>query len=158
MSFALDIRITGFASVEGALARLSPLDSGSLLEGLARLIQQQTRTRIEEEKTAPDGAAWPRNKTGNPTLYRDGTLSRSIDYAVSGDQVIVGSGLIYAAPHQFGATIKPKNASRLAFQIGNRIVFAMKVVLPPRPFLGVSADNAREILETVADYVRRKLG
>jgi phage gpG-like protein len=158
MSLAVEVHVTGLDGVEALLARLSPLDTGTLLEGLARLVQQQTRRRIEEEKTAPDGTAWPKNKSGTPILYREGNLSRSIDYAVIGESIVVGSGLIYARPHQYGATIKPKNAKRLAFRLGNALVFAMQAVLPARPFLGLSAENARDILETTADFIRRKLG
>jgi len=158
MSFALTVRITGFDSVETMLARLNPLDSGTLLEGLARLIQQQTRRRIEEEKTAPDGGAWEANKAGTSTLYKSGTLSRSIDYAVQGESVIVGSGLIYAGVHQDGATIRPKSARRLVFRLGNALIFAMQVTIRARPFLGVSSANAQDIIETTVDFVRRRLG
>lgn len=158
MSFALAVKITGFDSVEAVLLRLNPLDSGTLLEGLARLIQQQTRKRIETEKTAPDGSAWQANKAGTPTLYKSGTLSRSIDYAVQGESVMVGSGLIYSGVHQEGKTIVPKSARRLVFQIGNALIYAMQVVIPARPYLGISAENAQNIIETTVDFVRRRLG
>lgn len=158
MSFTLKVRVTGFDGVDAMLSRLNPLDTGTLMEGLARLIQQQTRRRIETEKTAPDGSAWKANAAGTSTLFRSGTLSRSIDYAIQGNSLMVGSGLIYAGVHQDGATIRPKSARRLVFQLGNRLVFAMQSVIPPRRFLGISAENARDIMETTADFIRRRLG
>lgn len=158
MSVSIEVKLTGFETVMDALSRLSPLDTGTLLEGLARLIQQQTRERIYTEKTAPDGTPWTANNAGSSILLADGTLARSIDYAVQGESAVVGSGLIYSRIHQLGGTIKPKSKKNLAFQLGGKLILAMKVVMPARPYLGISADNASEILEAVADFVRRKLG
>ena len=78
----------------------------------------------------------------------------SIDYAAGADQVETGSGLIYASVHQDGATIKAKDAKALAFMIGNEQVFAQSVTIPARPFLGLSADNAEELIEATEDWVR----
>ena len=158
MSLSITIRAEGIAGVDRALARLTPLDSASLMQGLARLIQQQTRRRIEGEKTSPDGKAWPPNRTGTSTLYRQGHLSRSIDYVAGATHLEVGSGLIYAAIHQYGGTIVPKTKKVLSWRAGNQQVFARKVTIPARPYIGVSAANGREILEETAAYIRRKLG
>lgn len=156
--FELNLKAEGFDIVERALGKLDPLNSGELLEGLARMIQEQTRHRIRSEKTAPDGARWKPNREGTSTLFRSGALARSIDYAVSGDTAIIGSGLIYAGVHQNGATIVPKKAKRLVFRLGNRTIFARKVTIPPRPFLGVSAKNAEHILDATQRFLRAKLG
>jgi phage virion morphogenesis protein len=158
VSLAIRIDARGFAGPEAALAKLAPLKEAKLLDGLARLIQQQTRTRIEEEKTSPDGARWKANTQGTPTLYQSGALSRSIDYAVTGSQVIVGSGLVYSAIHQYGGTIVPRDADALAFMIGNAFVRVQKVVMPARPYLGVSNDNASEIVDVAARFIRKALG
>lgn len=155
VSIRVDAR--GLGGVEAALARLAPLDGVALLNGLARRIQEQTRRRIEDLKTAPDGTLWPANRAGTPTLYRSGALSRSIDYAVQGDRLIVGSGLIYAAIHQYGGTILPKRAGALVFKIGDRTVRAKRVRIPPRPYLGLSAGDGIELVEIVAAYIRRRL-
>lgn len=156
--FTLDARIEGLEAVDAALARLDPLDGQSLLEGLARMIQEQTRRRITGEKRAPDGKAWLPNRAGTSTLYRSGTLARSIDYTASGEAAIIGSGLLYAGVHQNGATIVPKKAKRLVFRLGNRTIFARKVTIRPRPYLGISAENAGDILDAVATFLRRILG
>jgi phage virion morphogenesis protein len=156
--FEIDARLEGFEAVERALGSLDPLNGAQLLEGVARLIQEQTRHRIRSEKSAPDGAAWKPNRAGTPILYRSGALARSIDYAASDDHAIVGSGLIYAGVHQNGAVIVPKKARRLVFRLGNKTVFARKVTVPPRPFLGVSAENGRHIIDATVRFLRMLLG
>lgn len=156
--FELNLKAEGFEIVERALGKLDPLNGAQLLEGLARMVQEQTRHRIRSQKTAPDGARWKPNREGTSTLYRSGALARSIDYAVTGDSAIIGSGLIYAGVHQNGATITPKKAKRLVFRLGNRTVFARSVTIPARPFLGVSAENGRDLLDATARFLRTLLG
>lgn len=158
MSLDIRIDVRGFLPAEMALDRLSALQEAQLLDGLGRQIHQQTVRRIEEEKTAPDGKAWKRNSEGTPTLYREGHLARSIDWVVQGLQVAVGSALIYAPIHQYGGTIAPKTADALAFMIGNRFVMTQKVTMPARPYLGVSADNAADILDVAKAFIRKALG
>jgi phage gpG-like protein len=154
----LTIRIDGYGQAARGLGRLSALDEAALLDGLARRIQVQTRTRIEDDKAAPDGTRWKPNRAGTSTLYRDGQLSRSIDYIVRGSQAIVGSGLIYAAIHQFGGVITPKGEKPLVFTIGNATIFARKVTIPARPYLGVSGENASELERIAAAFIGQALG
>ncbi len=150
--------LEGFEALEAALARLDPFQGEALLEGLARQLQEQTRRRLLAEKRAPDGTPWRPNRAGTPILYRSGALARSIDYAVSGRQIRIGSGLVYAGLHQQGGTIVPKQARRLVFRSGGRQIFARRVVVPARPFLGISAGNAEDLLDTVTVFLRRVLG
>ena len=126
---------------------------GELAEGIGRLVQGQTRRRIEEEKTSPAGAAWKRNRAGTPTLYQSGALADSIDYLASETSVQVGSGLVYARIHQQGGTIRPKNKRALAFMAGNRLILTQRVDMPARPYLGLSADNQDEIVETAEEWL-----
>ena len=168
MSVEIRIDARGLIPADQALARLAPLEHAKLLLGLARLIQQQTRRRIEEEKTAPSGAPWKPNLSGTPTLYQSGALAGSIDYLVQGMQIVVGApaepqnGKPYAAIHQFGGTIRPKNGAALKFwwQSGGFVDFAVvkSVKMPARPYLGVSEANAREITDTAARFIRKALG
>lgn len=128
-----------------------------LMEGISRLVQEQTRRRIEEEKTAPDGSAWKPNIAGTSIMFQSGALSRSIDYVATETTSEVGSGLIYARIHNDGGVITPKSANALAFQIGNRLVMTGSVTMPQRQFLGLSADNERDIVEAAEDWVGRLL-
>ena len=140
------IEVQGLDAVAAKLARLSSLNRALILEAAGATIESQTRRRLAEEKTAPDGAAWKPNRAGTPILVASGHLLASIHYRVMGDEVRIGSGLVYAAIHQLGGTIEPKSASRLVFPgVGGGLVFARRVTLPARPYLGVSAANRTEL-------------
>ncbi len=142
-----------FKGLQGALTWLHGMETvgkHELLDTLGQLGVQQTRRRIEEEKTSPDGQAWIPSKDGGSTLFRTGHhLASSIDHAAGAEEVKWGSGWIGARVHQFGATIVPVNAKSLVFNVGGKEVFAKKVVIPARPYLGLSEANAAE-MEAVA--------
>lgn len=129
----------------------APLDE--LGEGIGRLVQEQTRRRIRDEKEAPDGTAWKENAAETSILYASGALYRSIDYAASWGSVKVGSALVYARIHQQGGKIEPKSAKALAFKIGGQFRMVKSVTMPARPYLGLSSDNRSEIVETTEDWL-----
>ncbi len=159
MGGSIQFDILGAAQLEARLAALGLAAEGQeLLMGLARLGKSQTQRRISSEKTAPDGAAWLPNKAGGSTLFATGDhLYDSIDEDVSGHTARWGTGWIGAPVHQFGATIVPGNAKALAFKAGGKTVFAKKVVIPARPFLGVSDANTREIEATASRFIQMVL-
>jgi len=158
-TLAIEIDVAGFAQVEQFLARLNPFEAETLLEALARLIRESTRERLIAGGPAPDGSAWQPNGEGRaPILHRSGALARSIDYAVSGMQAIIGSGLVYARIHQEGGTIVPKSASALVFSVGNRLFRVKKVTMPARPYIGLSGDDRSELIQAAVAYLRRLFG
>ena len=155
----ITVDVSGFDAIEAALSRLNPFEAGTLLESLARLIRESVRERILAGGPAPDGSAWAPNREGRtPILHRTGRLARSIDYAVSGMQAVVGSGLIYAAIHQFGGTIVPKSATALVFSVGGRVIRAKKVTMPARPYIGLSGEDRAELVQAAVLYIRRLFG
>lgn len=156
--FSLDVKVEGFETVDAALARLGPENDQPLLDHIAWMIAQQARARIDSEKRGPDGKAWPPNKTGDSILLKTKALRDSITSTEGRNPAVIGSGLIYAGIHQTGGTILPKKAKRLVFRLGNKTIFARKVTIPARPYLGISAENAADILEQVAIFLRSKLG
>ena len=134
-------------------------DRAKLLSMIGALGESQTRRRIESEKTAPDGSAWPANVEGTSILNRTGQhLVQSLAWIPGEDSVEWGAGWEFAHVHQHGATITPKTAERLAFSIGGRQVFAKRVTIPARAFLGISADNAAELVELVTDFFSGQFG
>lgn len=149
----LKIEDQGFDQAIAAIDGVEQLDNGEVLDALGRLFQQSTRNRIEVTKTSPDGETWQKNNAGTSTLFQSGNLAASIDYQVGSAEVAIGSGLIYARIHQEGGEIKPKNADKLAFMVGNQLVFATKVTIPARPYLGASEDDKREALQMLADTI-----
>jgi phage virion morphogenesis protein len=153
---AIHIDVSGLDRIEQLIARLNPFQSETLLEALARLIRESTRERLIAGGPAPDGSAWKPNRAGRtPILHLSGALARSIDYVVSGTQAIIGSGLIYAAIHQFGGTIVPKSAAALVFSIGNQIYRVKKVTMPARPYIGLSGEDRDELVQAAVGYIRR---
>lgn len=152
VSFHIDVQ--GLQAVLTRLGKASALDKRELMDGLGRLGEEQTRKRIEIEKTSPEGKAWKPTIDGRGALFVTGThLARSIDYAASENEARWGSGWIGARVHQFGAVITPVNAKALRFDLGGKTVFAKKVTIPARPYVGLSATNAREMEETAARFL-----
>lgn len=125
--------------------------------GLALVQVVQQRFRDEED---PFGRRWDalspayaEVKKGPGILRASGLLMRSITFEASGDEVAVGSNRVYAAVHQFGATIKPKNAKALVFKLGKRVVHAKSVTVPQRPYLGFGPEDRKAVLEVLDEAI-----
>lgn len=154
---AFDVREQGLTEAILKIDGIANAPTEELMEGIGRLVQEQTRHRIVALKQTPAGAAWKENRARTSTLFKSGALAGSIDYLVTSDSVQVGSGLVYARIHQEGGKIEPKTAKMLAFMAGGRLVFAKSVTMPARPYLGLSADNSEEIVEAAREWVSRPL-
>lgn len=99
-------------------------------------LKNQVRAGFKAGRS-PYGQAWKSVllRQGQP-LRDTGRLQSSVDYAASGDGVTVGTKLIYARVHQYGAVIKAKNAPFLVFPNGQGGLFRKKqVTIPARPYL-----------------------
>jgi phage virion morphogenesis protein len=157
--------------VRTAVAALlaSSRDPTPLLRAIGTGLLRNTQDRFEAE-TAPDGSAWaPLNawyltfKRG-PGILRGagmrGGLQGSLVMDVEGGAIRIGSNKVYAAVHQFGATIRPKNPSGLlVIRTGKGAVMgkARSVTIPARPYLGLSRRDEETILETTEDHLDRIL-
>lgn len=140
-----------------------------LMDAIGSWLQDSAKRRIEETKTAPDGTAWEKSfrevnagarhpdadedapvQRAGKTMYLSGALAKSLTHCARRDSVDIGTNLIYAAVHQFGAMITPVNATALAFFLadGRRVVTG-SVTIPARPYLGISADDEEQIAEFV---------
>jgi len=127
-----------------------------VMEDIAAHLEESTRERFETQR-APDGTPWMPSgralRQAGTTLTRDGHLNDDITRRVTGRRIDVGTNMIYAATHQFGATIRPKTAKALAFRIGSDFIMTQKVEIPARPFLGISAADEDAIGDLVNDYL-----
>lgn len=161
----LETKVIGTAAIR-AFRQLAGVmsDTTPIMRVIGVGLVEGTHTRFDKG-VDPDGAAWaPLNpvyaagKKG-PGILREsamrGGLMGSITFLASADTVLVGTNKIYAAVHQFGATIVPTKASHLRFWMGGQLVEALSVTIPARPFIGVSADDALMIEETVVDALDR---
>lgn len=177
----LSLDISNLLAAEMHISRLGLQqgDGAKLMEELAKLGEMQTRRRIETEKTAPDGALWPANIEGNSILLRTGMhLRNSVASSASEAEAEWGAAWEFAHVHQYGATITPKDgrlsrgqtwarhfgahmnrgvldAPALVFKLNGKTVFASKVTIPARPFVGISTANAEEITKHVSDFLGR---
>lgn len=94
-------------------------------------------------KLTSRGAARAANK--KPLIGQSKALSTTIRYDVDSNGVQVGSGLIYAATQQFGAS-KGKFGGKAPW--GN---------IPARPFVGISDDDNKTILELALAHMGKSL-
>lgn len=140
--------------------RLSDLTP--LLDEIGGALVAATQQRFEAGQ-APDGTPWERSRRaiyeGGQTLRDSGRLEQSITHRVSADRVAVGTNVIYAAVHQFGATIRPKAANALMFKTpGGGFAQVQSVTIPARPFLGMSQGDRAEVGAIVEDFLRVEVG
>lgn len=129
-----------------ALMRLTDDELALVAYEIGALIEDQTKLRIADEKTAPDGSPWPAwseayaetRKPHHSLLVDQGNpgLLESITNYTTGMQAVVGTNLVYGRVHQFGSE---------------------EGALPAREYLGLSADNRTAIEELVAGRVEELL-
>ena len=80
-------------------------------------------------------------------MQRSGALVRSILADWSPTEAVAGTNLVYAAIHQFGGKIEKQARSQtLAFRVH-------VAVMPARPFLGVSGEDNRFIIDTLIRHI-----
>lgn len=128
------------------LENLAGFNRSELLDAIGAEVESQTRRRIDEEKTAPDGTPWEEwsdayaktRHAGQSLLMGESDLLDSIQFFNRGDSVEVGTNLIYGAIHQFGGA-----------EVGMNI--------PARPYLGLSSDNEADVLAVVEDFIEGAL-
>ena len=162
------------------MAEQAARDPSGLMPRLGEYLQASTEKRFKTQ-TAPDGTPWAplkqryaRRKRYNKdtVLTLRGYLRSYIHYQVMGaDAVEVGSNQKYAAIHQFGGEIdKPERQAAVRYRsVAGRVLFAGKkhkrateravtipvhfVKIPARPFLGLSAEDDREISRIIRDWL-----
>ncbi|WP_052494009.1 phage virion morphogenesis protein [Nitrosospira sp. NpAV] len=141
------------AKIRAVLLNLIALgrDNKDAMRDIATLGENSTRERFRTE-IGPDGRRWKPSIrvqiSGGRTLTKDGHLGDSITSHSGRDFAEWGVNRIYAAIHQFGGVIKPRNASSLRFKLANgAFVTTKSVTIPARPFLGINAGDEADILD-----------
>ncbi len=159
MSVSITVTIDSL-QVRQAFSRLTRLmaDTTPVMRAIGTGLIAGTHDRFQAG-VDPGGAPWAKlnpqyafTKRGAGILRESamaGGLMGSIAMQAGRDNVVVGSNKIYAAVHQFGATITPKSGPHLVFKLGGRLVKARSVTIPARPYLGVSADDRQMIGDVV---------
>ena len=140
------------------LEKLGKVDKKGVLRAIAEGLRTSTVERFTEQKT-PDGVSWKPSirvrESGGKTLTKTTKLKTSIRASVSADGAAVGTNDIRAATLQFGddRTIRAKNSKYLKFKIGGKwvSVTSVNVSIPPRPFLGISAEDEQDIQDIIEE-------
>lgn len=144
----IEQQVEGLQAVADRLNRLTTAQYDELLEQVGATVESQTRRRLSTEKEAPDGSPWAplsdqwaakkaEHSSGGMMEYQ-GQLMDSISYRVSGDEVAIGTGLVYGAIHQLGGE-------------------PVGLPIPARPYLGLSTDNANELNEVISAWLNQLL-
>ena len=158
--YGVSIRVDA-SDIDALITRLmvlDPLDTEQLMTDIAAIGESQTRRRIEEEKAAPDGTPWPPNAEGTSILLQSGrNLRDSVASSATAATAEWGASWEFAHVHQDGAVIKAKSAAGLRFQVGGKWVRTDTVTIPPRPFVGISAENGADIEAHTTDFLRELL-
>lgn len=161
INVSLDNAESTIATVRDLAARAR--DRRGLWEAIGMSLVTSTQMRFERG-VAPDGSAWPasvRVQLGQgegKTLIDSGRLLDSITFEADDRGVDVGTNVIYAAVHQFGATIRPVNAAKLHFKLGGEDFFLDEVTIPARPYLGLDDDDEAEIIRIAEEWLLEELG
>jgi phage virion morphogenesis protein len=150
MSLGLRIETRELDRLVERLNRLGRADRAALMTELASEGESQTRRRITDEKTAPDGTPWPAwsdayaatRHGGQSLLQGEGDLLDSLTSDADAGMATWGSNLVYAAIHQAGGApgMPPGPAA-----------------IPARPYLGLSAENLDDMEGIAEDWLNEHL-
>jgi phage gpG-like protein len=162
LAFVLSTRIA-IREDRGVLQALSRLaldeaDKSAVLDEIGVNLAENTRLRFIEQE-GPDGERWEPSlraqAEGGETLRDTGRLMNSINHVVLGDGVEVGTNVDYALPLHFGITITPVNSPYLTFKVpGGGWANKTSVVIPSRPFIGISEDDGALIIDIIDHFLR----
>jgi len=138
------INAEGLKALDSVIGALSSGNRADLFHGLAVELEQQTKTRIQQEKTDPENDApwkpWSINyartrqtrgadgQERHSLLINEGHLLQSIVGEFDDTGIAVGTNLVYAPWHQH-----------------------------TRPFLGISRDNREDLEDLVQNFYDERL-
>jgi phage gpG-like protein len=149
----------GLDALNDGLRRMAALGERPrpIWDAIGQYGESSTRLRFKNQ-VGPDRKRWVPSirarETGGQTLVQKARLLRSNTHSADNNGTSWGTNVIYAGTHQFGAVIKPKAAGALRFRMpGGRFVTVKKVTISARPFIGVNAEDGREMLALTNDAI-----
>ena len=132
-------------------------DTQGLFNHIGEVLLDIHESRFNAQES-PDGIPWQslspwyresKPKQKDKILTLDGTLRSTLHWQIDGDTLLFGTNMIYGAIHQYGGTIKPVTAK--ALNVGGRPV--KQVVIPARPWLGVSAQDKLLLVDVAREHL-----
>lgn len=143
-------------------------DLSPAMRSVSRVLADATERAFQSQSDPATGKPWAplkpstirrREKTGHwpgSILQLSGILAGSIQSEYGGDYAQAGTNIPYATTHQFGA----KKGQFGAFSIvrTHQEVQIPWGDIPARPFLGISEEDKREIIDIFNAYLARAVG
>ena len=131
------------------------------LEGDTRAALNKIRGLAEMDRKSLNAALGQGVHASTLERFRTGKGPDSIQVRSDATGFAVGTNVKHASTHQYGVRnriIKAKNKKYLRFKVDGRWITRkkVKVTIPARPFLGLSAEDQTELQETVEDFIRRQ--
>ena len=132
-------------------------DMSGLFNHMGEVLLDIHEARFNAQES-PDGMSWKelspwyresKPKQKDKILTLNGTLRSTLHWQIDGDTLLFGTNLVYGAIHQYGGTIKPVTAK--ALNVGGRPV--KQVVIPARPWLGISAQDKLLLVEIAREHL-----
>lgn len=112
-----------------------------------------------EKLEASDGALSAHKILQDTGMLRNSLTDATAPYSAAGtegDEVKIGTSVDYAATHNFGAIIVPRQAASLSFVgAGGVRVFTKKSVIPARPFIGFGESDSKKVNEKIEAYMNK---
>lgn len=149
----------GLDTLQAGLQRMAALGERPrpIWDAIGNYGESSTRLRFKRQQD-PDGKRWVPSirarVSGGQTLVHKARLLRSITHNATNSGTAWGTNVIYAGIHQFGGTIKAKGGGALRFRIpGGGFATVKAVKMPPRAFVGVNADDAKEMLRLTTETI-----
>ena len=134
-------------------------DHSKLMHNIGSVLEHNTKQRINTgigTDDKPWQKSWRAKMQGGTTLRDTSRLYNSIKYTVldGRKRVVVGTNVFYAPVMHYGATIRAKTGKYLKFKttMGGWAQI-QSVIIPPRPFLGMSVDDSQEVLFEIEEYL-----
>jgi len=135
-------------------------DVSGALKNIGEALLETTNERFETGRD-PEGRKWQplspltvkiRGAAG-PILWNTGRLKSSISYNVTGNVLELGPNTVDAAIHQFGGRIVPKDAKALRIAAPGGPIFAKKVDIPARPYIGFGPKDWAAAKDALEDWL-----
>lgn len=159
--------------------RLSDLNLKDAMEEVGEYLLQRIALCFRFERD-PKGNRWPdlsettkKNRRGESyrILSDTGRLRSSFTKDASKDRVVVGTSVEYAPTHQFGAkkgqfgTIEAKIREHIRKYKGKEVrvrAHTRRISIPwgdipPRPFMGITEQDKKEIGDIILNSIRRRI-
>lgn len=162
------------------MAEQAARDTSGLMRRLGEYLLESTQRRFKDQ-VKPNGEKWKelderyarrKKRNKDKVLTLRGYLRSYIHYQIPDAQTVeVGSNQKYAAIHQLGGTIDmpARQATARYRSVAGKVLFAGKkhkrateravtipvhfVKIPARPFLGLSAEDDREISRIIREWL-----